>query len=86
MNSLELKNINNVYDIIQLGIDGIEGRYPSKLNDEAMYRRFANNNKLLFTAGSDFHHVNDSGHGEVGQCTIEGKDLEKFLEAVYGKY
>ena len=77
---------NNVYDIIQLGIDGIEGRYPSKLNDEKMYRRFVNNNKLLFTAGSDFHHANDSGHGEVGQCTIEGKDLEKFLEALYGKY
>lgn len=77
---------NNVYDIIKLGIDGIEGRYPSKLNDEKMYRRFVNNNKLLFTAGSDFHHPNDSGHGEVGQCTIEGKDLEKFLEVLYGKH
>ena len=45
-----------------------------------------NNNKLLFTAGSDFHLPNDLGHGEVGQCTIDGKDLEKFLEALYGKY
>lgn len=77
---------NNVYDIIKLGIDGIEGRYPSKFNDESMYRRFANNNKLLFTAGSDFHYPNDSGHGEVGQCTIEGKDLEKFLEVLYDEY
>jgi len=77
---------NNIYDIIKLGIDGIEGRYPSKFNDEKMYRRFANNNKLLFTAGSDFHYPNDSGHGEIGQCTIEGKDLEKFLEVLYGKY
>ena len=77
---------NNVYDIIKLGIDGIEGRYPSKFNDEKMYRRFVNNNKLLFTAGSDFHLPNDLGHGEVGQCTIDGKDLEKFLEALYGKY
>ncbi len=74
---------NNVYDIIKLGIDGIEGRYPSKYNDESMYRRFTKNNNLLFTAGSDFHYPNDLGHGEVGQCTIDGKDLEKFLEVLY---
>lgn len=73
---------NNVYDIIQLGIDGIEGRYPSKLNDETMYRRFAKNFNLLFTAGSDFHRVNDFGHGEIGQSTIEGQDLNKFLGAL----
>lgn len=73
---------NNVYDIIKMGIDGIEGRYPSKLNDEAMYRRFTKNFNLLFTAGSDFHRLNDTGHGDVGECTIDGKDLEKFLEVL----
>lgn len=73
---------NNVYDIILMGVDGLEGRYPSKLNDEKMYRRFAKNNHLLITAGSDFHYVNDSGHGEIGQCTIDGADLEKFLEVL----
>ncbi len=77
---------NYVYDIIKMGIDGIEGRYPSKLNDEAMYRRFTKNNNLLFTAGSDFHYINDSGHGEVGECTIDGKDLEKFLEVLYDEH
>lgn len=77
---------NNVYDIIKLGIDGIEGRYPSKLNDEAMYRRFANNNKLLFTAGSDFHYPNDQGHGEVGQTVIIDKDVERFLEVLYNEH
>lgn len=74
---------NNIYDIIKLGIDGIEGRYPSKFNDEAMYRRFAINNNLLFTAGSDFHQINDLNHGDVGQCTIDGEDLKKFLEVLY---
>lgn len=77
---------NNVYDIIKMGIDGIEGRYPSKFNDEKMYRRFTQNFNLLFTAGSDFHHVSDYAHGELGQCTIEGKDLEKFLGVLYGEH
>lgn len=77
---------NNVYDIIKMGIDGIEGRYPSKLNDEAMYRRFAKNNNLLFTAGSDFHQQYDLHHGDVGQCTIDGDDLKKFLEVLYDEH
>ena len=77
---------NNVYDIIKMGIDGIEGRYPSKYNDESMYRRFTKNFNLLFTAGSDFHHLNDTGHGDVGECTIDGKDLERFLEALGYEY
>ena len=73
---------NNVYDIIMLGIDGIEGRYPSIRNDEKMYRRFANNFNLLFTAGSDFHRINDYRHGDIGVCTIDGEDLNKFLGAL----
>ena len=77
---------NNVYDIIKMGVDGIEGRYPSKQNDEKMYRRFTKNFNLLFTAGSDFHHVNDSGHGDIGECTIDGKDLEKFLEVLNNEH
>lgn len=73
---------NNVYDIITLGVDGIEGRYPSKLNDETMYRRFVKNFNLLFTAGSDFHRLNDFGHGDIGTSTIDGQDLNKFLGAL----
>lgn len=77
---------NNVYDIIKMGIDGIEGRYPSRYNDETMFRRFVKNNNLLFTAGSDFHYVNDMGHGDCGECTIDGKDLEKFLEVLENEH
>lgn len=77
-----LYNKNYIMDFIDMGIDGIEGRYPSKLNEESMYRRFTKNFNLLFTAGSDFHRVNDFGHGDIGQCTIEGQDLEKFLGAL----
>ena len=77
---------NNVFDIIKMGIDGIEGRYPSRFNDESMFRRFTKNNNLLFTAGSDFHYVNDMGHGDCGECTIDGKDLEKFLEVLENEH
>lgn len=77
---------NNVYDIIKLGIDGLEGRYPSKFNKESDYRIFTKNNNLLFTAGSDFHKINDFGHGDCGDCTIDGKDLERFLEVLNNEH
>lgn len=74
---------NNVEDIIKLGIDGIEAIYPRTNNEETKYRNLAKKYNLFISAGSDFHRLNDGKHADVGSCIIKGKDLEKFLEAIY---
>ena len=65
-------------DIIKMGIDGIEGKYPKNTSgDTRHYRRLAKRYNLLFTAGSDFHdHVS---HSEIGTCYIEDEDIDKLL-------
>ena len=66
-------------DIINMGIDGIEGNYPSNtLEDTMHYRDLANKYNLLFTGGSDFHdHVT---HSEIGTCYIEDEDIDKLAK------
>ncbi len=80
-----LKN-NNVEDIIRMGVDGLEAVYPRKNNSEDVYRGLAKKYNLLVTAGSDFHHLNDYGHGDVGECFIEGKDVERFLQVLENEH
>ncbi len=80
-----LKN-NNVEDIIAMGLDGLEGIYPSKYNDEVFFRRLAKKHNLVITAGSDFHFINDNSHGDVGQCVLENDDLKKFMKVLGYEY
>jgi hypothetical protein len=72
------KNKFNELDIIEMGIDGIEGFYPDNTNEDTMhYRELSNKYNLLFTAGSDFHdHVT---HSEIGTCYIEDEDINKLF-------
>jgi len=66
-------------DIINMGIDGIEGVYPNNTKDDTVYyREISNKYNLLFTGGSDFHdHIS---HGDMGDCYIEDNDINKLLK------
>lgn len=66
-------------DIIKLGIDGIEVKYPHYLDLESFYRKKAYQHGLFITGGSDFHFLDDWKHGNIGDVFIEGKDLDIFL-------
>ena len=73
------KNKFNELDIINMGIDGLEGNYPDNTKEDTLrYRDLCNKYNLLFTAGSDFHdHVS---HSEIGTAYIEDIDINKFLD------
>lgn len=69
----------NEEDIINMGIDGIEGFYPANTEEDTKhYRELANEYNLLFTAGSDFH--DHDSHSEIGTCYIEDEDINKLLD------
>lgn len=66
-------------EIIEMGIDGIEGLYPkNSMNDTIKYRDLTIEHNLLFTAGSDFH--GDEDHANIGTCFIEDEDINKFFK------
>ena len=72
------KNKFNDLDIINMGIDGLEGNYPDNTSEDTLYyRSLCNEHDLLFTGGSDFHdHVS---HSEMGTSYIEDEDIDKLL-------
>ncbi|MBO5711688.1 MAG: PHP domain-containing protein [Acholeplasmatales bacterium] len=63
-----------INDIIGLGFDGIEVRYPSDKNDEEKLRKLAKEYNLCISAGSDCH--GDETHAPIGTATL---DYEEFL-------
>lgn len=79
---MDLKR-NNPKDIIALGIDGIEAIYPKRQDVEQLYREIAQEHQLFITAGNDFHGLNDAKHGNIGDLSLKGKDLEVFLSRLY---
>lgn len=72
-------------DVLRNSFDGYEARYyQNKENDEEIFTNLAYKKGLIITAGSDFHGIpNDSKHGEVGEVTLQGKQLKMFLEKLY---
>ena len=68
--------------VISQDYDGFEGKYiRNKENDEQFFRDLAKKRKMIITAGGDFHGTKgDTIHADIGVVTIEGEDLEIFLE------
>lgn len=66
-------------EVIKMGIDGIEVKYPHYLDLESFYRKRALQYGLFVTGGSDFHFMDDWKHGNIGDVFIEGKDLQIFM-------
>lgn len=71
-------------DVLEYDIDGIEAiYYQNKPGDEEKYREIAKERNLFVTAGSDHHGIpHDSKHGNVGELTLSGDDLEQFIMRV----
>ncbi|HJY64519.1 MAG TPA: PHP domain-containing protein [Ignavibacteria bacterium] len=63
-----LRNNNNIYEIIEAGIDGIEIIHPSHTEyDIAFYQDLASQYFLLESGGSDFH------GGRINEVSILGR-------------
>ena len=67
--------------VLNLDIDGIEAIYPRyETYNQDYFVKFAREHNLLITAGSDHHGKIDTRHAELAAVTLEGSDLDKFLE------
>lgn len=81
---MELKK-NDPRDLLELGFDGVEAKYPTHLDEEQKYRGIAKEYNLFITSGTDFHNFNDGKHGNIGQTYLDKKDLEIFLRIFDGR-
>ena len=69
-----VKDKATVTKVLEMGVDGIEVRYPSLLNNEEEMRGYAKQYGILPSAGSDCH--GDDSHADIGTCTL---DRDEFL-------
>ena len=76
---------NNPQTIIDMGVDGLEAIYSVNNKEETeKYIELAKKNNLFVTAGSDFHHFDDSEHGDIGCVSLDDEYLNVFLEKLRG--
>ena len=65
-------------DILSLGFDGMEVKYPSPKNDEAKMRKYQEKYHILASAGSDCHGEGDGivgEHGDIGTSTLTEEEF-----------
>ncbi|MEC9485402.1 MAG: PHP domain-containing protein [Candidatus Izemoplasma sp.] len=64
--------------------DGLEAKYyRNKPGEEDKFRSFAKENGMIITGGSDYHGIaGDTKHGDLGEVTLSGKDLDIFLKNI----
>lgn len=64
--------------------DGLELQYPLHTQQQIRsFQRFIDRHDWLYTAGSDYHGIpNDTKHGAIGDCRLEGAALNRFLKTL----
>jgi predicted metal-dependent phosphoesterase TrpH len=65
-------------EILPLGFDGIEVKYPSPKNDEKKMRKYQEKYHLLASAGSDCHGEGEGivgDHGDIGTSTLTEEEF-----------
>jgi predicted metal-dependent phosphoesterase TrpH len=75
-----VKNRSIVEDLIKLGFDGIEVRYPSNKNDESYFLNLAKKYNLFISAGSDCH--GDDTHADIGTSTLNEEEFRPLAKAL----
>ena len=82
---VNLNNTDYKY-FLGIGIDGYEAIYPLNTKRQTKeYKQFCLDNNLVYTAGNDFHFFNCPDHGDLLELSLDGEELERFLNKVYGK-
>ena len=72
---------NDILDLINEDVDGLEAIYPkNKHDDEKIFRKICEERNMIITAGSDYHGIIDYSHEDLAYNVLEGKDLELFLK------
>lgn len=71
-------------EILSLGFDGIESRYPkNKENEEEYFRNLAKEYGLVNSAGSDFH--GDFKHADIATSYLNEEEFEEIMKLVRGE-
>jgi hypothetical protein len=71
---------NDVLELINENVDGLEAIYPkNKAMDEKLFREICAKRGMIITAGSDYHGIIDYSHEDLAYNVLEGKDLTNFL-------
>lgn len=77
-----LLNRNDFKKIIEFKFDGLEAKYFANKDDDTEYfLKIANDRNLLYTAGSDFHKLNElyRAHGLIGDIFLNESEIYNFL-------
>ena len=66
-------------EILDLGFDALEARYPkNKAGEEDFFKVEANKRRMLFSAGSDFH--GDDKHAMIGTSTLNYDEFKPIID------
>lgn len=74
-----LNKKETILEVIKFNVDAIEYKYPkNKKSDTRYFKKLARKNKLLLSAGSDFH--GDLKHAMISTSTLEKRYYKKLIE------
>jgi 3',5'-nucleoside bisphosphate phosphatase len=66
--------------------DGIEAIYGQNTQqDTDKFIEICKQNKLLITGGSDFHDFNMSGHSNIGDISLDSRNIENLIKSIENK-